>query len=480
MMRPVRIVLHWLVAAFIAATAASCASRNATSGTRGGSAVRAKAAPSPSLVEHVPDGAAAALVLRRPVFEWLRRWTFDDPSLRAELGGYLERTVGIDLTHVDGLVAFVRVSQVGTIDAAALFTLAPGTAGTLRGAPIADAEGTPLVDATIEGVPLRAARVPAGLVVGTESGVRTAIALEHKHAPPIDRARPIGAALERGAEAVALLCVDAKAAPPLALLAAPWGIERAALYLSESRLWAEALGVREKLGQLKQRVDEEIAKLLGAADEAKAHAMSEGKVLEGVATILTQHHSEKMLRRVTPMLDGDRLYVDVKFADSDGSGLNAMVVTGVAGVLAAIAIPSFVKYKKRSQTSEARSMLHGLERSIMAWHMGQGDPKRVKFPPSTDWSPKGSCCAGKEQRCAAQPQDFAVEAWKTFGFNVDVASRYQFRYAVTGAGRAAKVVLEARGDTDCNGKFAMFRIEGKIASDGALVFEPMTVQDENE
>src|SRR5690242_6362427 len=55
------------------------------------------AAAQPTLLEHVPAGARAAVVVRSSAFALLRKVALDDPALEADLSRHFVRTLGIDL-----------------------------------------------------------------------------------------------------------------------------------------------------------------------------------------------------------------------------------------------------------------------------------------------------------------------------------------------------------------------------------------------
>jgi hypothetical protein len=117
------------------------------------------------------------------------------------------------------------------------------------------------------------------------------------------------------------------------------------------------------------------------------------------------------------------------------------------GLYAAIAIPAFMKYVKRSQALEARATVRNIATTLRA-----ADSHQWAALPDSEWTPAGSVCAQPEHKLPADPAAWQVEPWKTLGFSLDGASRYQYRVARESQGFR----VDARGDLDCNGVTSLF------------------------
>ena len=68
--------------------------------------------------------------------------------------------------------------------------------------------------------------------------------------------------------------------------------------------------------------------------------------------------------------------------------IELMIVVAIIGILAAIAIPNFLKYQAKSKQSEAKTNLKGIftsEQSYMAEKNTFGDFATVNFAPAGDW-----------------------------------------------------------------------------------------------
>jgi hypothetical protein len=117
------------------------------------------------------------------------------------------------------------------------------------------------------------------------------------------------------------------------------------------------------------------------------------------------------------------------------------------GIYAAIAIPAFIKFVRRSKSTEAMMNTRQLADRVAA--MPAEDWAKLA---DADWTPAGSACGNVGNKFAANPAAWAGEPWKTLGFAVETPHYYQYRVARESQG----FVVEARGDLDCDGIFSRF------------------------
>jgi type IV pilus assembly protein PilA len=149
------------------------------------------------------------------------------------------------------------------------------------------------------------------------------------------------------------------------------------------------------------------------------------------------------------------------------------------GMLAAVAIPAFVKYIRKSKTVEATEVLDkvasGARVYFLADHWDENGrllPKR--FPPgNTGWVPARICCDNPENMCEPLESDWDREPWRSLNVELIEPHYYQYRYSSSGHSAAARYVIEARGDLDCDGNYSRFRITGKAPDpeEGGTVVE---------
>lgn len=144
------------------------------------------------------------------------------------------------------------------------------------------------------------------------------------------------------------------------------------------------------------------------------------------------------------------------------------VLTFVAGVLAAIAIPAFVKYTRRAKAAEAQTNLSAIAHSVEVRFTEQGT-----LPASIASTP-----AALAPGCGAQawPAD-APAGWAELQFTPFGPVRYT--YSIDTAPDAQSLYVRAAGDLDCDGILGRFEQSVTIVGRG-VVIGPLIRTDELE
>lgn len=151
------------------------------------------------------------------------------------------------------------------------------------------------------------------------------------------------------------------------------------------------------------------------------------------------------------------------------SAVGGMVPAVAAiGVAAAVAIPAFIKYTKKSKTSEARALVKKMYDGGRAYYLTPTvarvsmDPVPPHFPPgSTAMTPPlGTCCA-QGGKCAPDASLWDHPTWTALQFSVDDPHYYSYQYQVEPGGQVFTV--RAVGDLDCDGDYATFEMYGVVA-----------------
>jgi len=127
------------------------------------------------------------------------------------------------------------------------------------------------------------------------------------------------------------------------------------------------------------------------------------------------------------------------------------------GIMAAVAIPSFMKYLRRSKSVEATMNVRRVADAIVM-RTADGAP----LPPETDWTPPGRACdepAGKFQPSSRAA--FDADPWRALGVQPEL-SYFQLRLRH----EAGSVVVEARGELDCDGDYSLF--SRSVSPDGQM------------
>jgi prepilin-type N-terminal cleavage/methylation domain-containing protein len=137
-----------------------------------------------------------------------------------------------------------------------------------------------------------------------------------------------------------------------------------------------------------------------------------------------------------------------------------MIVVVILGILAAVAIPAFSRYVKRSKTSEASANLRAIYQGEVAYYNRvpqQFDNQSGQFvtagaQPAV--SPLGSRSTGV----------WTDLNWQQIGFSTDSQLYYQYTPTATGTGSSAALTITALGNLDGAGAIATFQRSATIVN----------------
>ncbi len=169
--------------------------------------------------------------------------------------------------------------------------------------------------------------------------------------------------------------------------------------------------------------------------------------------------------------------------------IELMIVVAIIGILAAIAIPAFIKYVKQSKTSESGLNLKTLADGATAYYESDhytsaglpvsekqfptpagtlADKTAVKVPANI---PKGT-------KFASQQSDWNAEPWKSLKFVVSKPHYFRYRYFSSNAASAAdKFSTRAEGDLDADAVSSRFNLNGETNASGEIKLTPIFLTD---
>jgi len=160
-------------------------------------------------------------------------------------------------------------------------------------------------------------------------------------------------------------------------------------------------------------------------------------------------------------------------AAADGGGAGTMVAVATVGILAAVAVPAFMKYTRRSKTAEASANVRRLFDAAVAYRavecarLGRKCAKQFKFPATVALTPTTPACQdGNSKARVPQASDWQQPTWKALKFELTEPSFYQYEFVSEGAGPKARFTARAVGDLDCNGVFSTFERAGSLDAAG--------------
>lgn len=151
--------------------------------------------------------------------------------------------------------------------------------------------------------------------------------------------------------------------------------------------------------------------------------------------------------------------------------IELMIVVAIIGILAAVAIPAFIDYIKRSKSSEASVQLNNIGKNMKREYADVSSYPAAAgaLLPTGGGGPGNNCCGGMgagttvNNKCVPDPDAFTDGAgWQALDYKLAEPSQYQYQY--TGGAQIASA--EAIGDLDCDATSATWLLTGTVASGG--------------
>src|SRR5262249_24118218 len=154
--------------------------------------------------------------------------------------------------------------------------------------------------------------------------------------------------------------------------------------------------------------------------------------------------------------------------------IELMVVVAIIGILAAVAIPAFMRYSKKAKTTEATVNVGKIYEGARAYYdqesnaRGSITPIPKQFPTTVAAAVTNralnACCGQPGDKCdptvAAERAGWQVEAWQALHFSVDDPHYYQYTYIGTGTAGASAFTARANGNLNCDANYSTFEMIG--------------------
>lgn len=150
--------------------------------------------------------------------------------------------------------------------------------------------------------------------------------------------------------------------------------------------------------------------------------------------------------------------------------IELMLVVAMIGILSSIGGVAWMRYVKRSRTTEASGHLQKMWTGAMAYyesdHANSAGAMLDRQFPTNDEDPEPDCCGYPDQRCPGSNAVFQLSPWKDINFNI--ADKHLYRPIYVGGFPNPKVHLwiESWGDLDCDGVPAMFIRRANVLPNG--------------
>jgi type IV pilus assembly protein PilA len=134
-----------------------------------------------------------------------------------------------------------------------------------------------------------------------------------------------------------------------------------------------------------------------------------------------------------------------------------MIVVVILGILAAVAIPAFTRYVKRSKTSEATGNITKIYQGQLTYYQAaleRGSASYINAAAMPSAAPTSA-------KYTANVSQWSADAnWTNIGFSLDAAHYYQY----TSPGGASAFTSRANGDLDGDSILSTFERTGTLTS----------------
>ncbi|MFH2008957.1 MAG: prepilin-type N-terminal cleavage/methylation domain-containing protein [bacterium] len=155
--------------------------------------------------------------------------------------------------------------------------------------------------------------------------------------------------------------------------------------------------------------------------------------------------------------------------------IELMIVVAIIGILAATAVPAFMKYMRRSRTTEAPPNLKVIFDAAKGYFergsvVDRGGVAQLRtFPGTVGLTPQVPCCQQAGGRCHIQIGTWADATWAALGFEIADPHFFQYRFESSGDGQNAAFTIGAHADLDCDQNLSTYERTARVDAENRVV-----------
>ncbi|MFH1262249.1 MAG: prepilin-type N-terminal cleavage/methylation domain-containing protein, partial [Pseudomonadota bacterium] len=146
--------------------------------------------------------------------------------------------------------------------------------------------------------------------------------------------------------------------------------------------------------------------------------------------------------------------------------IELMIVVAIIGILAAVAIPAFLKYVRTSKTVEASTNLRKMYDGEVAYYnqesVTSAGPSIAKQFVSA--GPNPAVVAQTTPGINKSTANWESDAWVALKFGTDSAVQFSYQAIAAGTSSSASFTVNAYGDLDGDGTTSLFQRLGSVDS----------------
>ena len=141
-----------------------------------------------------------------------------------------------------------------------------------------------------------------------------------------------------------------------------------------------------------------------------------------------------------------------------------MIVVAIIGILAAVAIPAFVRYIKKAKTAEATELLRKMSEGARLYFLEGSQGVSQQFPETVGRTPAGNCCT--TNKCAIDSTLWQDDTWQALSFEIKDPHFFRYSFSASNGASPKEFVARAEADLDCDGTLSLYELYGEGRPDG--------------